>query len=231
MVSGVLFLDLKKAFDCLNHNILLSKLWGAGLMESSVDWFRSYLVGRTQLTKVNGVLSEERPVQYGVPQGSILGPLLFVMYINDLPQHLGDSRVHLYADDTAIMVTAINLETRKGQLNSRLTEAVEWMNLNHLTLNLAKCKVMMFGTGHTLRGVDGGSVNVAALGTTIEVVEEFKYLGVILDPKMNFSKHADYIARKCSSRLRMLGKTRKFVTAKTSLILYKKLTSACDGLL
>ncbi len=110
MVSGVLFLDLKKAFDSVDHKILLHKLKLAGLTEASVSWFRSYLNNRYQVTRVNGVLSEEERVEYGVSQGLILGPLLFVIYINYLPLHMNECRVHLYTDGTAISVRAVNVE-------------------------------------------------------------------------------------------------------------------------
>ena len=103
--SGVLFLDLRKAFDSVHHQTLLSKLKCIGFTTESVEWFESYLLGRKQVTKINGKLSTESEVTYGVPQGSILGPLLFSIYVNDLPSFIEDGYISLYADDMAICVS------------------------------------------------------------------------------------------------------------------------------
>ena len=99
----MLFLDLKKAFDTVDHDILLQKLKSLGLKESSVSWVS--LSNRKIITKCNNIESTMLPVKFGVPQGSVLGPLLFVIYVNDLPAHINNARCHLYADDTAITVS------------------------------------------------------------------------------------------------------------------------------
>ena len=220
-MCGVLFLDLKKAFDSVNHRILLSKLQGTGLTRKGVRWFESYLLNRCQVTKVNGETSERMRVRYGVPQGSILGPLLFVIYINDLPTHLRNCRVHLYADDTAVSVSGTSTDELNTKLNDKLEEVARWMNTNRLTLNVKKTNIMTFGTTHTLNKL--GELNVTNSGETVSVVEQTKYLGVILDRKLNFSDHVQYIKKKCIGRIKMLTKLRPIVGEQISLDLYKSL--------
>ena len=103
---GVLFLDLKKAFDTVDHSILISKLRTHGVKSATCKWLTSYLCGRLQVTRVGRETSEPMRVDCGVPQGSILGPLLFTIYVNDLPSAVSNSKIKLYADDTALTVTS-----------------------------------------------------------------------------------------------------------------------------
>ncbi len=105
--TGVVFLDLKKAFDTVDHEILLKKLYRYSFSVNAVEWFRNYVLNRKQLIKVNGVKSDLKNVVCGVPQGSILGPLLFILYINDMIEYLVESRINLYVDDTALCNKAL----------------------------------------------------------------------------------------------------------------------------
>ena len=194
VVSGVLFLDLKKAFDSVDHCMMEQKLEAAGLTESAVSWFRSYLGGRTQVTKVNNVLSDKKTVSYGVPQGSKLGPLMFIIFVNDLPGNISAGPSYLYADDTAITVTAANQEQLERKLTQALRESITWMNKNSLTMNIKKTKIMCFGTNHTLKMVQ--DIKIEQGGQEVEIVDRFKYLGVILDLYLKFDKHVDYVKRK-----------------------------------
>ena len=100
LINGVVFIDLKKAFDTIDHQIILQKLKNYGIDENSLTWFHSYLTDRTQKCRVNGQLSDSVPVACGVPQGSSLGPLLFLIYINDLPNCLNHTTARMFADDT-----------------------------------------------------------------------------------------------------------------------------------
>ncbi len=167
------------------------------------------------------MVSEECSVGYGVPQGSILGPLLFVIFINDLPDHLTQCRSHLYADDTAITVTGYLKADLESQLNERLKEAKEWMDENILTLNLKKTNAMVFGTRHTVSQL--GDLNVSCNGVNIEIVEKVKYLGIILDRELKFSEHVSYLKQKLIGRTKMLGKLRPIIGQNLTLELYKSL--------
>ena len=127
-LSGVLFLDLKKAFDTVDHCILCRKIRSLGVKESSVSWLKSYLTNRTQSVKYNGKVSVLRSVKFGVSQGSILVPLLFVIYINDFLSALINSHKCLYADDTAIIVEGKTAQELEEKLNYQLDMARLWLN-------------------------------------------------------------------------------------------------------
>ena len=140
------FIDLKKAFDTINHNILVRKLPHFGLDENLIAWVTNYLTNRVQKCTVNGHTSEEQPITCGVPQGSILGPLLFLLFINDIDVNFVHSKVLLYADDTVIYATHRDETFAHLWMNEDLSVLYNWCNKNHLTINLKKTKLMVFGT-------------------------------------------------------------------------------------
>ena len=142
MVS--LFLDLSKAFDTVNHQILLNKLKYYGLQQSEYNWFQSYLNNRKQQVYANGVASNTRFISTGVPQGSILGPLLFIIFINDLPKSSTFFSTRLYADDTSLTASGSDLDSLLREINNHLPAVYEWLCSNKLTLNLTKTKFLIF---------------------------------------------------------------------------------------
>jgi retron-type reverse transcriptase len=137
-VSGVIYLDLKKAFDTINHAILLQKLKWIGVDSKSLQWFQSYLSHHTQKTVVNNCYSNQCKVSIGVPQGSVLGPLLFLVYINDLSSCLHHTQASLFADDTAIYCVASTPSELQTKLNEDLIHLKSWLDENRLSLNLLK---------------------------------------------------------------------------------------------
>ena len=173
---GVLFLDLKKAFDTVNHDILLQKLEGFGVEGTERLWFHSYLTNRMQRTIIDGSLSDPRTLTCGVPQGSILGPLLFILYINDLPDSITKCSVMLYADDTALYFSHRDPAAIERILNVELASVSEWFQVNRLTLNAGKTKFMIFGTSKRLTSTR--ELIVRILNETIEHVKVFKCLDV-----------------------------------------------------
>ena len=128
LLNGVVFIDLKKAFDTIDHEIILRKMSYFG---ADLKWFQSYLGNRSQMCNVNGNLSLARTITCGVPQGSILGPLLFLMYINDLPNCLLNASSRMFADDTNISLTAKTLTELKLEINPELSNLYRWLKANN----------------------------------------------------------------------------------------------------
>ena len=140
----VVVLDLAKAFDTLDHDVLFVKLRHLGFKVSSINWVISYLTNRVQTTKVGKTLSDWKQIYCGVPQGSILGPLLFICYINDLPYHISIGRPLLYADDTAIIFRNNNIRQMEQDRITDLEKLHNWFSVKKLSVNIDKTKVMIF---------------------------------------------------------------------------------------
>ena len=139
-----IFLDLAKAFDTTDLGILLKKLSIYGIRNIQLNWFKSYLENRMQLVSCNGAKSPLKLIKYGVPQGSILGPLLFILYINDLPNVSSNLFFLLFADDTNIFSSHSSIETLINHTNTELEKVAEWFRTNKLTLNLDKTNYIIF---------------------------------------------------------------------------------------
>ena len=168
MVNGVIFLDLKKAFDTIDHEILLMKLACYGVDDQSLLWFRSYLNDRQQICHVNGVYSNKDFITCGVPQGSILGPVLFLLYINDLPKCLDHSIARLFADDTNMTFTGCNIKSIQEQMTSDLNNIFQWLCSNKLTLNVLKTDFMLIGSRQKLSALED-SIVLSADNVTLKV--------------------------------------------------------------
>ena len=201
-LTGLVFLDLTKAFDTPDHSVLLDKLASLGFSKASVQCFKAYFTDRTQSVVVNGSTSDPQSTSFGVPQGSLIGPLLFIIYINDVPSEVKHCQIQLYANDTLLYVSSSSISDIESMLSEDLKHKIEWLNNNFLYLNYSKTKVMFTGTHQRLALVD--SFTVGAGDTVLSRVYQFKYLGVMLDPHLSWNDYIDYIERKISSKLGML---------------------------
>ena len=150
LLNGIIFIDLKKAFDTIDHTILLRKLRIYGVDENGIKFFESYLSNRSQRCCVNGELSETAKITCGVPQGINLGPLLFLIYINDLPNCLDRASPRMFADDTNISIAANSLTELEQIINSELKNLHQWLLANRLSLNVAKTEFMIIGSRQRL---------------------------------------------------------------------------------
>ena len=196
---GMVFLDLRKAFDTVNHVILLSKLSAIGV--SSVSWFQSYLGDREQCVEVSGRRSDFLNMSCGVPQGSILGPLLFLIYINDLSISV-NCGLSLYADDSALIYAHKDPKLIGEHLSLQLTSCQRWLIDNRLSLHVGKTEAILFGTGRRLKRAEG--FEVTCDGAAVKQVTSVKYLGVILNSCMDGKAHAENVLRQCAGRLSFL---------------------------
>ena len=198
LLTGAVFIDLRKAFDTVDHDIIVSKLKAAGISGTELHWFKDYLSNRTQQVSVENELSGARPITSGVPQGSILGPLLFVMLINDLPSRLNTCSTLMYADDTVLFYSSKDVNEIERALCRDLQLLESWLRDNSLFLNKSKTECVLFGTASRLSTVTKFSIYVS--GSLIERVSEFKYLGVVLDESLSWTAHVKYILGKAGKR-------------------------------
>jgi hypothetical protein len=203
MQVDVGYFDFSKAFDQLNHRILLLKLSCYGFSTSYVNWIMDYLTGRTQSVTFNGHLSENISVSSGVPQGSHLGPFLFVLFINDLPAVIQNSQILLFADDAKIYKT-VNSTLDCDDLQIDFDNLSTWCNNNDLAINIKKCNILTFCRKRFVI-----IYNYMLCDSGLDRVSEFCDLGVTFDSKMCFNKHVNIVKARASSRLGMIKRWSK----------------------
>ena len=214
-VVGIL-LDFSKAFDTVDHDILLTKLSHYGIRGVPLLWFQSYLSNRQQFVAYNGVSSSVKTVKCGVPQGSILGPLLFLIYINDLVNVCSHCLPILFADDTNLFVSGVDMSHISEIVSKELAELSQWLKVNKLSLNLKKTQYMIFSR----RKSKDETINIKIDDQSISETKSSKFLGVYIDNSLNWKTHISYIAGKISRGIGIILKSRKYLTEDSLLTLY-----------
>ena len=205
---GMILLDLQKAFDTVNHDILLGKLKAIGMSSNAVNWFASYLSDRKQLVDISGISSSLDNITCGVPQGSILGPLLFLIYVNDMEIAV-NCKLLLYADDSTLLIPGKNLNDIQNLLSKELSSVSEWLVDNKLSLHLGKTEAILFGTKRKTR--NNVSLNIVCNGTTLAKKCNVKYLGAELDQSLNGEVMAGKVLSKVYGRLKFLYRKSGFL--------------------
>ena len=213
------FLDFKKAFDTIDHGILHTKIAKAGLGRRTRSFLTNYLTNRKQYTHLNGQKSSLRNVTTGVPQGSTISPLLFLVFVNDLPLTSNQAAFTLFADDTVLTAHGHSLKQTADTTQKVLAKVATWCQNNKLTLNTAKTEYVIYGT--KIRKTRAPKINLQIGGTTLREVESYKYLGTTLDSTLRAGAQLNRLNQSLALKLRTLKKMRDHISENTALLLYK----------
>ena len=217
MYTGCIFVDFSKAFETINHSILIKKLKLYGFDNSSLKLMENYITTRTQVTNVNGHVSAPKEVQCGTAQGSILGPLIYILYVNDVLSLLRNPNdMYLYADDMLILSDHQNVEIMLKNLQIKIDSIYKWCLLNKLTINEVKTKYMVV-KGGKVEPIGKISINNRNLGK----VTHYEYLGMILDQNLNMDKQIESMYKKANRKLGIMSKIRMFISNDTAARIYK----------
>ena len=213
-ITCSIFLDLEKAFDTVNHTILLSKLCEYGVRGLPLNLLESYLSNRRHFTVVNGCKSTCQNLHCGVPQGSTLGPLLFIIYINDLPL-VSKLRTRLFADDTSLTFSRKSLSNLEVVVNQEMSKIANWMSLNKLSINYNKTEFLVISNNNKQL-----KLKLMINNKEIKQKQEIKYLGVIIDNKLSWKAHIKLVCSKLAKGCYALIKLRNLTNVNTLKIIY-----------
>ena len=216
------FIDFSKAFDTVNHVILIKKLGRLGIRGNALKLITNYLQNRCQKTMVNDTESDFNIITCGVPQGSVLGPLLFLLYINDLCGVITMCKPYLYADDTVLVTNALDMFTAHLQLQHDLNNVANWCKGNKLSINIKKTKGMLLGTRSMVKKRNEFP-KLKIQGTTIDYVFQYKYLGVTIDEILSFRAHLNNTIKMVAHKISLLNKIRDYITEGAAVTIYKSM--------
>ena len=215
--SGCLFVDFSRAFDSIDHGILAEKLKLYGLDETSQKFMSGYMASRRQSTTVNGFCSPLTPITYGTAQGSILGPLIFILYVNNIFMSVSqETSIYMYADDTLLISKAYDIDEVTKEAQDVFQDMKVWCEVNKLSINVEKTKYMVIRQTKPHHKPVFKSKN-----ERISTVHHYEYLGFLMDDKLSMNDYLDVMWKITYSKLGILSKIRRFISEKTAVRVYK----------
>ena len=223
-INITVYLDLTKGFDIVSHEILFSKLAKYGIINTALEWFSSYLSDRTQRVKCNNDISSSLPVSMGVPQGTILGPILFLILVNDFPNCIKNGKCIMYADDTTILCSAKDEIDLKRKINDCMDEALKWFKKNRLLVNINKSNFMIISSKRKVDEIS--DINVDVNDYCLNKCDETKLLGVMIDSYLSWQPHVEYLYSKIVPKIGLLHRLRQTVTSDILNIIYLSIIQA-----
>ena len=221
MLTGAALLDFSAAFDLIDHNLLLLKLKCYNFSDNAINWIKSYLSGRTSTVYINGAFSNPIEMTCGVPQGSCLGPLLFSLFVNDLPTVLTTADITLYADDSTPFQSGHNARLISDKLQLDLSKVELWVAKNRLVLNADKTNSILIGSRQKIKSAP--SLNLSIKDKIIEQLPCVKLLGVQVDENLSWKQHCEDLLKDCSKALGLLFKFSRYIPSKVLKIIAEAL--------
>ena len=197
-ICGICFLDIEKCFDTIHRGILLQKLEYYGIRGYALQWFKQYLTNRTQCVRLGYSLLDIKPISIGVPQGSVLGPILFLLYVNDLPQHIKNELCNMFADDTIIYSSGQSISDIQSKLQLAIVDSViPWYESNRLAVDVEKSNVMLIGKKTHIRD---NNLNIYINNILVNKTNSTKYLGLFIDSTLSWGMQCDNLCRRISGK-------------------------------
>ena len=218
---GIVLVDFKKAFDLVDHQILKNKLKVYGINDEALRWFDNYLSNRRQQVMINNCKSNFQSISCGVPQGSILGPLLFLLFINDLPLYTRNVHTDLYADDTTLYDMQDSMEQIENNLQSALNNLHIWCKENGMILNSSKTKVMLVTSSQKRQRLERDVLDLKFNNDTLNSISNDKILGVFVDNNLAWTDHTKHLTKKIASNIWLLTKIKRYLSKDHRVQFYK----------
>ena len=215
------FIDFRKAFDCVQHPVLINKLSSIGLDSRTLGWFTSYLSNRQQYVLANNTHSSLMTITQGVPQGSVLGPLFYIIYANDIVSKIKNCNIALYADDTVLYMANRDFVKTTAMMQKDLDALSLWCVNNGISMNVDKTKLMLFGQPKKIKELP--AFDVVYNGSPIRTVSTYKYLGVTMDSQLNFNMHVQRTIATVTDKLKQFRRMRFFLDTKAAVLVYKNM--------